>query len=134
MRLPAGGGHEVGERGAFGPAQEFEDDGLLRAFARGLRRLLGLACLAALACSARRRPSVAPAVGVRAWTARQIRATAVLRSVNFFTGLRSPKGGTPAKPFQISTSRSAGQLAASFASSFSLEKRAWPSGIASPAR
>jgi hypothetical protein len=34
--------------------------------------------------------------------------------VNFFTGLRSPKGGTPAKLFQISTRRSAGQVAASF--------------------
>jgi hypothetical protein len=31
-----------------------------------------------------------------------------LRSVNFFTGLRSSKGTTPAKLFQIWVSRSAG--------------------------
>jgi hypothetical protein len=45
--LPAGGRHDVGERGAFGTAQEFEDDGLLAALARafglsGIRGRLGL--------------------------------------------------------------------------------------------
>ena len=32
-----------------------------------------------------------------------MRATATLRSVNFFTGLSPAKGATPAKPFQTST-------------------------------
>jgi hypothetical protein len=31
----------------------------------------------------------------RRWTAAQIRATAALRSVNFFTGFSSVKGATP---------------------------------------
>ena len=47
------------------------------------------------------------------WMAFQIRATAVLRSVNFLTGLRSPKGGAPAKAFQTSTNRVMGQSAES---------------------
>jgi len=55
------------------------------------------------------------------WIAFQIRATAVLRFVNFLTGFRSaPNPATPAKLFQIVTNRSAGQLAAILASSFSL--------------
>jgi hypothetical protein len=52
----------------------------------------------------------------------QIRLTAVLRSVNFLTGLRLSKGATPAKEFQTSTKRAAGHSAESLASSFSPEK------------
>jgi hypothetical protein len=64
------------------------------------------------------------------WMAVQMRLIAVLRSVNFLTGFRSaPKPATPAKEFQIWTSRSAGQLAASLARSFSLTNGSWPSGI-----
>src|SRR5512146_3464993 len=64
----------------------------------------------------------------------QIRATAVFRFVNFLTGFRSPPNpATPAKLFQIWTRRSAGQLAATLASSFSLAKCSWPSGICSAA-
>jgi hypothetical protein len=37
----------------------------------------------------------------RRWMASQIRLIPVLRSVNFFTGLRSPKSGVPAKLFQL---------------------------------
>src|ERR1017187_9831590 len=39
------------------------------------------------------------------WIAAQMRVVAALRSVNFLTGLRSLKGGTPAKLFQTSTRR-----------------------------
>src|ERR1035437_1539843 len=54
----------------------------------------------------------------RTWTASQMRATAVLRSVNFFTGLSAVNGATPAKLFQISTVRLRGQDATSLASSW----------------
>ena len=54
----------------------------------------------------------------RTWTAPQIRATATLRSVNFFTGLSAVNGATPAKLFQISTGRVRGQEATSLASSW----------------
>jgi len=65
------------------------------------------------------------------WMAFQIRVTALLRFVNFLTGFRSPANpATPAKPFQIWTRRSVGQLAASLASSFSVAKCSWPSGSA----
>src|SRR5216684_4041924 len=47
----------------------------------------------------------------------QIRAAAVFRSVNFFTGL------TPGRLFQTSTTRTEGQLAASSARSLWLPKR-----------
>jgi hypothetical protein len=116
MRHPAGGGHDLLQRGTLGAA---------------LGRAASLAALVFLGATG---ATWGAAVGVKAWTAFQIRAMAVLRSVNFFTGFRSPKGGTPAKPFQISTSRSVGQLAASFESSFSVLNRRCPSGIASPAR
>ena len=59
-----------------------------------------------------------PTFASRAWTASQIRPTATLRLVNFFTGLSSVNGATPAKLFQISTGRLAGQEAASLASSW----------------
>src|SRR5690348_7142209 len=55
-------------------------------------------------------------VGVSAWMAFQMRAAAVLRSVNFLTGLRSPKGGAPAKAFHTSTNRVMGQSAESLLS------------------
>ncbi|HRI11338.1 MAG TPA: LysR family transcriptional regulator, partial [Nannocystaceae bacterium] len=55
-------------------------------------------------------------------SARQIRPTAVLRSVNFLTGLRSPKGGAPAKLFQRSTKRPMGHWLVSLVSSFSVAK------------
>ena len=45
----------------------------------------------------------------KAWIAVQIRSTATFRFVNFFTGLSSVNGATPAKLFQISTGRFAGQ-------------------------
>jgi hypothetical protein len=57
--------------------------------------------------------------GERRATADQMRATAALRLVNFFTGFKSSKGVTPAKLFQTSTNRAAGQSAASIASSSS---------------
>jgi hypothetical protein len=52
------------------------------------------------------------------WMAFQIRATAVLRSVNFLTGFSSSKGTTPAREFQISAKRVMGHLAVRLASSF----------------
>src|ERR1017187_283376 len=58
------------------------------------------------------------------WMAVQMRVTAVLRSVYFLTGFRSPKGGAPAKLFQISTRRFMGHSAATLASSFWLAKAA----------
>ena len=49
----------------------------------------------------------------------QIRLMAVLRSVNFFTGLRLAKGpGSPAMLFQISMNRPVGQSLLAAASSF----------------
>ena len=45
----------------------------------------------------------------------QRNATATLRSVNFFTGLRVVNGATPAKLFQISTVRFRGQEPTSLA-------------------
>ena len=54
----------------------------------------------------------------RTCTASQIRVTADLRSVNFFTGLSEVKGATPAKLFQISTGRLRGQEPTSLASSW----------------
>jgi hypothetical protein len=54
-------------------------------------------------------------------TAFQILATAAFRLVNFFTGFRSSKGATPAKLFQVSTSRDSGHFAVSFASSCAVE-------------
>ena len=53
----------------------------------------------------------------RVCSAFQIRDTAVARSLNFLTGV------APGRLFQISTSRAAGQLAASLASAASLPKR-----------
>src|ERR1019366_4599260 len=53
----------------------------------------------------------------RVWIVFQIRDTAVTRSLNFFTGV------SPGRLFQISTSREAGQFAASFASAASLLNR-----------
>jgi len=53
----------------------------------------------------------------RVCTAFQIRATATLRLVNFLTGFSALNGATPAKLFQTSTGRLAGQEAISFASS-----------------
>jgi hypothetical protein len=44
----------------------------------------------------------------KTWTASQMRATATLRSVNFFNGLSVLSGATPAKLFQISTGRLGG--------------------------
>src|ERR1035437_2881814 len=71
--------------------------------------------------------------GVRAWMAFQIRETAVLRSVNFLTGLRPSKGTTPAKAFQTSAKRLMGQSAEILANSFSVAKWYWPSGTCSAA-
>ena len=53
----------------------------------------------------------------KTWIAIQIRSTATFRFVNFFTGLRSVNGATPAKLFQISTGRVRGQEATSLANS-----------------
>src|SRR5581483_3257104 len=64
-----------------------------------------VAPLAALAFFGAAGAACGAGVGVSAWMAFQIRAAAVLRSVNFLTGLRSPKGGAPAKAFQTSTNR-----------------------------
>src|SRR3984957_18543526 len=65
--------------------------------------------------------AVCAASGDRRETACQIRATAALRLVNFFTGFSSSNGATPAKLFQVSTRRDAGHSAVSLASSFVLE-------------
>src|SRR5689334_7998823 len=81
---------------------------------------LGVARLVALAFFGETGAACGAVVGVSAWMAFQIRATAVLRSVNFLTGLRSPKGGAPANAFQTSTNRVMGQSAESLLSSFSV--------------
>ena len=120
MGLPVGRGHDVGECGAVGALEHVEDDGLLAAVARRGRRVLGGGRLAALAFFGAAGAACGAGVGVSAWMAFQIRATAVLRSVNFLTGLRSPKGGAPAKAFQTSTNRVMGQSAESLVSSFSV--------------
>jgi hypothetical protein len=49
-----------------------------------------------------------PTRGESRVTAFQMRATAVLRLVNFLIGLRSSSGATPAKLFQASISREIG--------------------------
>jgi hypothetical protein len=51
-----------------------------------------------------------------------MRVTAALRFVNRFTGLRLVNGAIPAKLFQISTGRFAGQEVASLASSWAEPK------------
>jgi hypothetical protein len=58
--------------------------------------------------------SAAGAAWPRLWIGFQIRDTAVARSLNFFNWV------SPGRLFQISTSRAAGRLAASFASAASL--------------
>jgi len=64
---------------------------------------LAVAALVAFAFFGATGAACGAGVGVRAWMAFQMRATAVLRSVNFLTGFSSPKGGAPAKAFQTST-------------------------------
>ena len=123
MGLPRGRLHDFFEAGAVRAADQFEDDGLLAALARRGRRVLGGGPLAALAFFGATGAAWGAGAGVRAWMAFQIRATAVLRSVNFLTGLRSPKGGAPAKAFQTSAKRVMGQSAESLANSFSVAKR-----------
>jgi hypothetical protein len=63
----------------------------------------------------------------------QIRATAIARVSNFLTGFSSVKGATPAKLFQTSTKRSAGQPAAQPASSSELTKGCAPAAITASA-
>src|ERR1019366_3024517 len=58
------------------------------------------------------------------WIAVQMRAVAFARFSNFFTGFRSPKGGAPAKLFQVSTRRLIGHSAVVLLSSFWLAKAA----------
>src|ERR1035441_892114 len=58
------------------------------------------------------------------WIAAQMRAVALVRFSNFFTGLRSPKGGAPAKLFQVSTRRLIGHSAVALLRSFWLAKAA----------
>ena len=67
----------------------------------------GCDCFSSVKCSSSRRMAL------------QMRLSAVVRSVNFFTGFRSPSGTTPAKPFQTSTSRAIGQSAVAFLRSLS---------------
>ncbi len=81
---------------------------------------LAVAALVAFAFFGATGAACGAGVGVRAWMAFQMRATAVLRSVNFLTGFRSPKGGAPAKAFQTSTNRVMGQSAESLVNSFSV--------------
>ena len=69
-------------------------------------------------------------VSPRRWAAFQIRATALLRSVKRLTSFSSAKGGAPAKPFQTSTRRLAGQAAMASLKSASVSKAA-PVGPAS---
>ncbi len=101
---------------------DLADLALLAAFFGGVAFLVGLALeVAPLAAGA---PPVAlrwafgfavSAAGLaacpRLWMRSQIRLMAVLGFLNFFTGV------TPAKPFQISAKRSAGQAEANSASS-----------------
>ena len=94
---------------------------------------LAVARLVALAFFGATGAASGAGAGVSAWMAFQIRVTAVLRSVNFLTGFRSPKGTTPAKVFQTSGKRVRGQSAESLANSFSVAKRSWPSGTCSAA-
>ena len=74
---------------AVGAADQFQHHSPLAAVAhRGRRHLVGGA-LGRLGLLRRDGgPPVAPRVGVRAWMAFQVRATAVWRSVSFLTGLR----------------------------------------------
>src|ERR1017187_1714864 len=51
------------------------------------------------------------------WIAAQMRAVALVRFSNFFTGFSSPKGGAPAKLFQTSTRRLIGHSAVALLSS-----------------
>src|ERR1035437_1857246 len=64
------------------------------------------------------------AEGCSFWIAAQMRAVAFARFSNFFTGFRSPKGGAPAKLFQVSTRRLIGHSAVVLLSSFWLAKAA----------
>ncbi len=56
------------------------------------------------------------------WTASQMPVTAAFRFVNFLIGFKSLKGATPAKLFQTSTRRLAGQEPASLFSSWAEPK------------
>ena len=58
------------------------------------------------------------------WIAIQMPAVAFARFSNLFTGFRSPKGGAPAKLFQVSTRRLIGHSAVVLLSSFWLAKAA----------
>jgi hypothetical protein len=127
--LPADQFHDFGERCALGTPHQVQNLGLLAAFARllggflrgrtrrdgsfGLRR-----GLLRLSLDGRDRFRRLRNVANRRSTAFQIRATAAFLFVNFLTGFRSVKGATPAKLFQVSTSREIGQSVVSFASSF----------------
>ena len=71
---------------------------------------LAVAPLAALAFFGATGAAWGAGAGVSAWMAFQIRETAVLRSVNFLTGLRLSKGTTPAKAFQTSGKRASGPV------------------------
>ena len=121
VSLPVGSGHDVGERGAVRALEQVEDDGLLAAVARRGRRVLGSGLLGRLGLLRRNGGRLGRGgwASVPGWPSRS-GLTAVLRSVNFLTGLRSPKGGAPAKAFQTSTNRVMGQSAESLVSSFSV--------------
>src|ERR1035437_5177634 len=94
--------------------------------ARGTRGVLasgaGLdasaAALAALAFFAGLGAAWGAGVGSSFWIAAQMRVVAFSRFSNFFTAFRSPKGGAPAKLFQVSIRRLIGHSAVALLSSF----------------
>ena len=97
--------------------------------ARGTRGVLasgaGLdASAAALAFFAGLGAAWGAGVGSSFWIAAQMRVVAFARFSNFFTGFRSPKGGAPAKLFQVSIRRLIGHSAVALLSSFWLAKAA----------
>ena len=123
VALPAGRGHEVFQCRPVRLAKQCEDRGLLAALARplgvprGFLAPLGLTGCLALGGAPRANVarkgafSSASGAGCRLWMAFQMRAMAVLRSVNFFTGV------APGKLFQISIKRPPGQPSESLISS-----------------
>ena len=145
MRLPAGGRHQSLRSHSARAPQQTEHERRLAAVAGafglrgGLGRLLGpggllvelafcggtsgvcgatgvavaSGCASALACAS----AWSGSDWRKHWMAFQIRLAAVLRSVNFLTGL------TPGRLLWIATSRAVGQLVASLARPASLRKR-----------
>jgi hypothetical protein len=83
MRLPLGRGHDLLKAGAVCAADQYQHHSLLAAVAHRGVATLSVAPLVVLAFFGATRAACCAGVGVRAWMAFRIRATDVLRSVNF---------------------------------------------------